>query len=446
MYRKALSISILALTVVLAGTTAAQAQLIIHEGFDYPIGTVGPDPDGGLNANNGLPATNSGGNPSGTGTGMRGTYGSMIKVQAGLTYSQSLGTKVLKTSGGSANVTNNNWGADIFVYRNMVTDPFSAFRTPGSSEFGADGKTLYVSMLMRLGDNWIPGTQAAVKFGNSPNTNVFFGVNTGGGAAANTFSIAAQNTAFFIGKSSGVVASAGMTALLVLRYSFGVGNEDTADFFVDPELGAPLGTPMATLSVSEIPAAVTNGRTFGFSNFNTRPNLANALTFDELRIGTTFESVTPLDTGTTTVNGQVTLNDFTSGDPATIPVYVEIRAPGSTTALETHPVTLAADGTFSFDTALAAGTYDISVKASHWLRKTLGSVALTGPVEVALINGDIDGDNSVTVFDYDALSTGFDSTAGGAGWNVEADLDGDGAVTVFDYDILSTNFDLTGNE
>jgi len=295
MIQKAFSTSILALTVVLVGTTSAQAQLIIHDGFDYPIGTVGPDPDGGLNAGNGLPATNPGGNPSGTGTGIRGAYGSMIKVQAGLTYSQSLGTKVLKTAGGSANVTNNTWGSDMSFYRNMVTDPFSSYRTPGTTEFGADGKTMYVSMLMRLGDNWIPGTVAQVKFGSSANTNIFFGVNAQGAPAGNTFGISTQNTGFNLGKSSGVAASAGMTALLVLRYSFGASNVDTVDYFVNPALGAPLGAPMATLSVSEIPAAVTNGRSFGIANFNTRPNLANAMTYDEMRVGTTYESVTPYE-------------------------------------------------------------------------------------------------------------------------------------------------------
>ena len=64
----------------------------------------------------------------------------------------------------------------------------------------------------------------------------------------------------------------------------------------------------------------------------------------------------------------------------------------------------------------------------------------------ALINGDADGDNAITVFDYDLLSTAFDTTAGDPNWNELADFDGDGSVTVFDYDILSDNFDLAGDE
>ena len=61
------------------------------------------------------------------------------------------------------------------------------------------------------------------------------------------------------------------------------------------------------------------------------------------------------------------------------------------------------------------------------------------------MNGDIDGDNSVTVFDYDRLSAAFDASAGDAGYDAAADLDGDGTVSVFDYDILSRNFDLVGD-
>ena len=56
-----------------------------------------------------------------------------------------------------------------------------------------------------------------------------------------------------------------------------------------------------------------------------------------------------------------------------------------------------------------------------------------------------DGDNAVTVFDYNMLSAAFDSVPGSPNWNSNADLDGDKVVTVFDYNILSANFDKTGD-
>jgi len=98
---------------------------------------------------------------------------------------------------------------------------------------------------------------------------------------------------------------------------------------------------------------------------------------------------------------------------------------------------------------------EITLKAGHWLSRKFTFDFARGPagLRVTLVNGDIDRDDSVTVFDYDRLSANFDRTSADADWTVEdangiaprdTDLDGDGAVTVFDYDILSQNFDRTG--
>lgn len=74
---------------------------------------------------------------------------------------------------------------------------------------------------------------------------------------------------------------------------------------------------------------------------------------------------------------------------------------------------------------------------------------------VTLLNGDIGGDNSVTVFDYGPLSDYFDQNNTDADWYsigsngfapADADFDEDGSVTVFDYGILSDNFDLWGED
>ncbi len=62
-----------------------------------------------------------------------------------------------------------------------------------------------------------------------------------------------------------------------------------------------------------------------------------------------------------------------------------------------------------------------------------------------LINGDVDGDNSITIFDYIELSQAFDTSRGEAGFRENADLDEDGTITVFDYIILSNNFGLDGD-
>jgi hypothetical protein len=147
------------------------------------------------------------------------------------------------------------------------------------------------------------------------------------------------------------------------------------------------------------------------------------------------------------VYGNVALQDY-EGDWRTVPITIEIREPGSTTPLETHVVTLDGTGQYSFTTDLT-GVYDESAKASHWLRQVNYSVNLA-PVSVAvhftLTNGDIDGDNEVTLFDFGELVAAFGSLPGDSNWNPNADLDGDEEVTLFDFGILVQNFGATGDE
>ena len=61
-------------------------------------------------------------------------------------------------------------------------------------------------------------------------------------------------------------------------------------------------------------------------------------------------------------------------------------------------------------------------------------------------NGDCDGDNEVTSFDFGIIVSAFGSVPEDENWNPRADLDGDGEVTLFDFGILSRNFGLIGDE
>ncbi len=58
-----------------------------------------------------------------------------------------------------------------------------------------------------------------------------------------------------------------------------------------------------------------------------------------------------------------------------------------------------------------------------------------------LVNGDIDNDDAVTVFDYSILATLIDR-----GYSYTADLDGDGRITILDYSIMSDSFDQVGED
>ncbi|MBS1705431.1 MAG: cadherin-like domain-containing protein [Armatimonadetes bacterium] len=134
-------------------------------------------------------------------------------------------------------------------------------------------------------------------------------------------------------------------------------------------------------------------------------------------------------------------------DPSGIDVVVTLDN-GSTT--NTYTATLDSSGQYSIDLPTSlTGTFDVYIKANHWLRKLVGSRTLTGSgnttADASLLNGDVDGDNTVTIFDYQILSNLFDQSISATNAVPDADLDEDGAVTIFDYVMLSMNFDLFGD-
>lgn len=146
------------------------------------------------------------------------------------------------------------------------------------------------------------------------------------------------------------------------------------------------------------------------------------------------------------VTGRVVLQDWDF--PANVSSTFELRNPADGSVVATRQSTLDADGRYSVQFNAPVGTYDLWIKPSHWLAVRRASVVIgTGGVALgnsSVVNGDVDGDNTVTVFDYDQLSSAFDSVEGGPAWDADADLDGDRSVTVFDFDILTRNFDQSG--
>ncbi|MBX7132940.1 MAG: hypothetical protein K1X67_09720 [Fimbriimonadaceae bacterium] len=149
------------------------------------------------------------------------------------------------------------------------------------------------------------------------------------------------------------------------------------------------------------------------------------------------------------VSGNVVLSDW-SGAVAGMQVVIEIRNVGSTTPLVSQTVVLNASGNFTMNVNLAAGTYDVTAKASHWLRKKRGSQTLSGGImsgqNFTLINGDSDGDNEVGIGDLAILSGTYNKSLGDPGYNPAGDLNGDDSVDIADYAILSANYGLMGDD
>jgi hypothetical protein len=153
------------------------------------------------------------------------------------------------------------------------------------------------------------------------------------------------------------------------------------------------------------------------------------------------------------VTGKVTLQDFLSG-PMAQQVIVQFVDPLENTVMEEYGVLLDAQGNYSVKTR-NPGAIRIRVKASHWLSRSLimdFSNNVSG-LNFSLINGDVDGDNEVTILDYLAVSKYYEKTSEMSDWKSpdsdglapqDADVDGDGEISILDYLIVSGNYEKVG--
>lgn len=132
-----------------------------------------------------------------------------------------------------------------------------------------------------------------------------------------------------------------------------------------------------------------------------------------------------------------------------ITLTMEIR--GVSGVLQTLPVTLGANGSYSaqINSSIVNGNYNLSLKGVRWLRDTIGPIAIgsTGATgaNFTMRPGDCSNDNSVDLSDYLQMAATFDLSQGNGGYDFAGDLNGDNTVDLSDYLILAANFDLSGD-
>jgi hypothetical protein len=145
---------------------------------------------------------------------------------------------------------------------------------------------------------------------------------------------------------------------------------------------------------------------------------------------------------TARISGHVTLQNWTAST-LYVPVRVEVRAVGSTTPIASQDVLLDENGDFQLATTLPAGTYDVTVAGSHWLRGKISGQAISSTgasgLSFSLLNGDINGDNVVSIGDFNRLRAVFGTNTTGP-----EDLNGDGMVSIVDFNILRSSFGQIG--
>jgi hypothetical protein len=227
------------------------AVLEAYDGFDYsPVGSdlqgnggsgfLGPWTAGGFNAS---------------------THDNYDIAAGSLTFGS------LAVEGNS--VSTSAQGAIAGLTRNLATP------------LGADNTTAYLSVLLQpdgtLNDGAFNGF-FGVLFENAVEPEVFLG--KPGGGAINTYVI--ENRGGANQYDSGVAATVGQTAFLVVKAEFLPGN-DIFTLYLNPTPGAP--EPALGLQKSD----ADNGVVSGITIYST-----GAFTLDELRVGSTWADVTPV--------------------------------------------------------------------------------------------------------------------------------------------------------
>jgi hypothetical protein len=147
-----------------------------------------------------------------------------------------------------------------------------------------------------------------------------------------------------------------------------------------------------------------------------------------------------------TISGVAELKDFV-GDPTTVPVAMELRRNG--VAIRSEALNLEAANNYAvYD--VEADTYDVALKPSRWLRSVAVDVAVndsnTGGIDVTLVNGDSNGDNSVGFADFNIVRAAWGADPESTNWDPRADLNGDDNVGFADFNILRKNWGLDGDE
>ena len=136
------------------------------------------------------------------------------------------------------------------------------------------------------------------------------------------------------------------------------------------------------------------------------------------------------------------------GDATKVPVAYEVRNPGSHEVVASG--TLYPDAAGAVAPVVPPGTWDVSLKASHWLRKTLHGVTVVDGSSilspVALVNGDVNGDNVVSAADRSKVTAALGTYLGAPGYDANADLTGDGFVTAKDRALVTLALGTVGDD
>ena len=131
------------------------------------------------------------------------------------------------------------------------------------------------------------------------------------------------------------------------------------------------------------------------------------------------------------------------------PIVLYLSRPGDAVRVAKFDARTDRNGIARFD-GLPTGVYNVHVKGPHSLQTARASVNIMPGQTVNLdmkaqIEGDVDGDNCVTVNDFALVQAMLGTDPSTPGYNPQADLNGDGEVSMSDISLLRSGFDMCGD-
>jgi hypothetical protein len=131
------------------------------------------------------------------------------------------------------------------------------------------------------------------------------------------------------------------------------------------------------------------------------------------------------------------------------PLKLQLSTPDTAAVLATFDGATDRNGVAQY-TGLPAGIYNVHVKGPHSLQSARARIALTSGASLDLdmkmqVEGDVNGDNCVTVDDFALVQARLGTHKGVSGYDAGADLNNDGTVSLDDVSLLRSGFDRCGD-
>lgn len=221
--------------------------------------------------------------------------------------------------------------------------------------------------------------------------------------------------------------------------------DDNANKFVTIVVHSGNAISVDSVQYIDQTQADANGA-FSFPNYLTKENVPSGSVY-YVKVGATALSA-PIDAGTIgslsaptyTISGQVS----SLGNVTTVTVVATDKADSS----KTYSGTVADTGAFTIE-GVPAGSYAVAISKNGSFTETIDvtvSDANVGDITngvLAMVSGDITGDNRINASDLSPVLSGFGTTSGADGFNTAADITDDGRINASDLSPVLTNFGVT---